>query len=102
MWLSWPDNLTYNNYCLLSAVILSWSFQGANHLHEARRNQFLHTSFGELAATGGLVRQIHENLMSSSRFITEIIVALMNTSLHIKNLLAINKGPLPFSESFLY
>ena len=86
MWLSGPDNLTYNNYCLLSAVILSWSFQGANHLHEARRNQFPHTSFGELAATGGLVRQIHENLMSSSRFITEIIVALMNTSLHYQKL----------------
>ena len=58
MWLSWPDNLTYNNnYYLLSAVILLWSFQGANHLHEARRNQFFHTSIGELAATGGLVRQ---------------------------------------------
>lgn len=47
----------HNNYCLLSAVILWWSFQGANHLHEARRNQFLHTSIGELTATGGLVRQ---------------------------------------------
>ena len=36
---SWTNNLTY--HCSGKAT-----FQGIKHLHEARRNQFLHTSIG--------------------------------------------------------
>lgn len=76
-------HLTYN--CLVSAVIFWQCFQGTNRLHEAWRNQFLHSSssIGELTTTGHIVRRKnHEKLMSSSTLIaiTKLIVTVMKTS----------------------